>query len=117
MAEVFLNITGLEYAYTKAPASMKSFVASMYLLTNAFGAALGIALTPVAKDPEVQWMYIGLACASLVTAAVFWALFRGLNRREDELNALSAKEDQWAHDGARPGSATSAREEMAGKEA
>jgi hypothetical protein len=46
--EVFAPVTSLEYAYMKAPASMKSFVQSMCLLTNASGAALGESPTPVA---------------------------------------------------------------------
>ena len=97
VAEIFLNVSGLEYAYTKAPASMKSFVQSMYLLTNAFGLAIGIALSTVAYDPAILWMYVGLCVTSVVTAIIFFVLFRNLNAREDEMNALSAKEDEtWA---------------------
>ena len=57
LSEIFASITGLEYAFTKAPPSMKSFVMSMFLLTNAFGSALGIALTPTAVDPKLLDMY------------------------------------------------------------
>lgn len=53
LAEIFTSITGFEYAFTKAPPSMKSFVMALFLLTYAGGAALGIALSPVAKDPEL----------------------------------------------------------------
>lgn len=53
LSEIFASITGLEYAYTKAPPSMKSFVMAMFLLTSAFGAALGMAISPVAKDPKL----------------------------------------------------------------
>ena len=53
LAEIFASITGLEYAFTKAPASMKSIVMALFLLTTAGGAALGIALSPVAKDPKL----------------------------------------------------------------
>ncbi len=37
MAEVMVSITGLEFAYTQAPKSMKSTIMSMYLLTVFFG--------------------------------------------------------------------------------
>lgn len=94
VAEIFLNVSGLEYAYTKAPASMKSFVQSMYLLTNAFGSAIGIALSTVAYDPAILWMYVGLCVTSMITAVIFFVLFRNLNAREDEMNSLSAKEDE-----------------------
>jgi POT family proton-dependent oligopeptide transporter len=36
-AEVMIYQTGLEYAYTQAPASMKSTIMSFWLLTIAFG--------------------------------------------------------------------------------
>ena len=93
VAEIFLSVTGLEYAYTKAPASMKSFVQSMYLLTNAFGSAIGLALVPVSADPYVIWLYTGLSVSSAITGVVFWVLFRRYNATEDKMNALSAMED------------------------
>ncbi|KAK2799593.1 hypothetical protein FQN50_008431 [Emmonsiellopsis sp. PD_5] len=87
-AEVFFSVSALEYAYMKAPEQLKSFVQSLYLLTNAFGSAIGMALSPVAYDPAIMWMYVGLACAAVVTSIVFWLLFRHLNQLEDEMNAL-----------------------------
>ena len=53
LSEIFASITGLEYAFTKAPPSMKSFVTAMFLLTSAFGAALGMAISPTAKNPKL----------------------------------------------------------------
>lgn len=88
LAEVFLSVSGLEYAYMKAPERLKSFVQSLFLLTNAFGAALGMALTSVAYDPAIEWMYVGLCCTAVVTAVIFWLLFRKLNHEEDKWNAL-----------------------------
>lgn len=57
ISEIFASITGLEYAFTKAPPSMKSFIMSIFLLQTAFGAALGIALSPTAVNPKLVWMY------------------------------------------------------------
>lgn len=57
LSEIFASVTGLEYAFTKAPPSMKSFVMSIYLLQTAFGSALGIALAPTTTDPKIVWMY------------------------------------------------------------
>ena len=37
MAEVMISITGLQFAYTQAPRSMKSFIMSLWLLTVFFG--------------------------------------------------------------------------------
>lgn len=88
LSEIFASITGLEYAYTKAPTSMKSFVMAMFLLTNAFGAALGSALTPTAEDPKLLWMYTGLAIATFTAGCVFWVLFSRYNRMEESMNEL-----------------------------
>ncbi|EOD42946.1 Oligopeptide transporter [Neofusicoccum parvum] len=88
ISEIFASVTGLEYAYTKAPPSMKSFVQSMYLLTNAFGSAIGEALVSVAVDPKILWMFVGLSIASFLAGCLVWILFHHLNKTEDEMNAL-----------------------------
>lgn len=73
---------------------MKSFVMSMFLLTTAFGSALGIALSPTAKDPKLVWMYTGLCVATIIVAVVFWLLFRQYNATEEQMNALEDKGDK-----------------------
>lgn len=78
----------------KAPLSMKSFVQSVYLLMNAFGSALGIALAPTSADPKAVWMYAGLTVASFCTGCIFFILFRGLNDKEDDMNALEQYGDK-----------------------
>ncbi|KAF9735834.1 hypothetical protein PMIN06_002199 [Paraphaeosphaeria minitans] len=88
ISEIFASVTGYEYAYTKAPPSMKSFVQSMFLLTNAFGSAISEALNPVLYDPAIQWMYVGIAVASFVAGCMIWVLFHHLNDTEDEMNAM-----------------------------
>ncbi|ODQ63433.1 PTR2-domain-containing protein [Nadsonia fulvescens var. elongata DSM 6958] len=90
MSEIFASITGLEYAYTKAPSSMKSFIMSLFLLTSAFGSAIGIALSPASVDPKLVWMYTGLAVATLIAGILFWFIFRGYNAMEEELNIIDA---------------------------
>jgi POT family proton-dependent oligopeptide transporter len=82
------NGANVTTAYTKAPTSMKSFIMSMFLLTNAFGAALGAAISPFAKDPNLTWMYTGLAGGSLIAGFAFWFLFQKYNAAEDSLNDL-----------------------------
>ncbi|ODQ49734.1 di/tri peptide transporter 2 [Saitoella complicata NRRL Y-17804] len=92
-SEIFASITGLEYAFTKAPPSMKSFIMSMFLLTNAFGAAINIGLSTVAVDPKLVWMYTGISAACAIAGAVFWLSFRHYNKIEDEMNALEGKRE------------------------
>lgn len=88
ISEIFASVAGLEYAYTKAPVSMKSFITSLYLLTNAFGSAIGIALSSVSENPKLVWLYTGLACGCFVAGISFWACFRHYNARDEELNKL-----------------------------
>ena len=41
LSEIFASITGLEYAFTKAPKNMRSLVMSMFLFTSAVASAIG----------------------------------------------------------------------------
>lgn len=92
ISEIFASVSGLEYAYTKAPPTMKSFVQSMYLLTNSFGSAIGMALTTVAYDPAILWMFVGLCGASFGAGIIFWIIFHNLNAKEEALNTLDKDE-------------------------
>jgi proton-dependent oligopeptide transporter, POT family len=94
VSEIFASVTGLEYAYMKAPPSMKSFVQSMYLLTNAFGYAIGEAFIPLVGDPKIMWLFIGLCVGSFCVGLLFFGLFWKLDRLEDEMNSLDAKHDE-----------------------
>lgn len=94
VSETLASITGLEYAFTQAPQSMKSFVMSIFLLQSAFGAALGMALAPIAKDPRLVWMYSGLCIATLIAAGLFWLCFNHLNATEGSMNAFEDKVDR-----------------------
>ena len=91
VSETLASITGLEYAFTQAPQSMKSFVMSIFLLQSAFGSALGIALAPFAKDPRLVWMYVGLCFATLIAGGFFWLCFNHLNKTEVSMNPLENK--------------------------
>ena len=55
VSEVFTSITGLEYAYTKAPENMRSFVTSIWLFQNALSAAIGQAFVALSTDPLLVW--------------------------------------------------------------
>ncbi|KAK5781282.1 Ptr2p PWA37_004715 [Arxiozyma heterogenica] len=93
LSEIFASITGLEYAYSKAPATMKSFIMSIFLVTNAFGSAIGCALSPVAKDPDYTWLFTGLAVASFISGCLFWLCFKKYNKTEDAMNAMDYEKD------------------------
>jgi POT family proton-dependent oligopeptide transporter len=94
ISEIFASVTGLEYAFKKAPEKMKSLVMSLFLFTNCIGAILGFALVSVAVDPKLQWMYAGISASMFVCAILFYVC-HGKNDATDvaEDNIMRDKKD------------------------
>ncbi|KAF9351460.1 peptide transporter ptr2 [Mortierella sp. NVP85] len=94
ISEIFASITGLEFAFTNAPATMKSVVMAIFLFTNCVGALLGFAFLPLTKDPLLLWMYTGLGVAAFLISIVIYWLFHDYDKtmRADKV-ALQAKYD------------------------
>ncbi len=73
-AEVMVSITGLEFSYTQAPNSMKSFVMGLWLLSVALGNFITAQVTSHLQDivtigtPLYFWFFAGLM---FVTAVIF----------------------------------------------
>jgi POT family proton-dependent oligopeptide transporter len=88
ISEIFASITGLEYAYSKAPKNMRSLVMSFFLFMSAIAAALGQAFNPLSTDPRLVWNYGSMAVLSFIGGICFWLCFRGLDKHEDELNTI-----------------------------
>ena len=86
LGEVFAYPACYEYAYTKAPKTMKSMVQAVLSLAMAGAAVLGLALTPVSHDPEVLVMYASLAGVMLLTTVLFTVAFWKYNKQEARLN-------------------------------
>ena len=84
ISELFAMLSGMEYAYTKAPKSMRSIIMSLFLLAGAFGSSIGISLSPTSVDPKVLIEYISLSATMLVAALVF----QKYNRMEESMNKL-----------------------------
>jgi POT family proton-dependent oligopeptide transporter len=82
ISEIFASITGLEYAYKKAPEKMKSLVMAIFLFMNCFGSVLGFSLVSVAYNPKLKWMYAGISIAMGVCAPIFY-LCHGKNDATD----------------------------------
>jgi POT family proton-dependent oligopeptide transporter len=79
LGEVLVSATGLEFAYSQAPKSLKSVVMSLWLLTTAAGNFLVAAITTV----NSMWVgasgaaeFLFYAALMLVVAAVFGLLAR-----------------------------------------
>ncbi|PKX88319.1 oligopeptide transporter [Aspergillus novofumigatus IBT 16806] len=90
LSEVLAYVAGMEYAYTKAPKSMRSVVSALFLLTCTIGSMLGITLSPVSKDPKVLVEYASLSGVMLVTAVLFLLAFGKYNKIEEKMNMLNS---------------------------
>ena len=95
LSEIFASITGLEYAFTKAPPSMKSVVMGIFLLQNAFGSAIGIAISPTSKNPHLVTFYACLAGVTTLVGTAFWLCFKHHNATEEELNKIDANNEEF----------------------
>ena len=92
MSEVLASITKLEYAYTKAPANMKSTIQAIALSTSAVSAALGQALVALSEDPLLVWNYGSVAVVAAIGGVGFYLTFRNADAEEDALNNLKESE-------------------------
>ena len=117
ISEILASITGLEYAFTKAPKNMRSLVMACFLFMTALSSAIGeifvckfrLFFSPVpfillgwlliwsncsiksalSADPLLVWNYSVVAVLALITGFLFWWSVRDLDAREDELNDLA----------------------------
>ncbi|ORE05019.1 PTR2-domain-containing protein [Rhizopus microsporus var. microsporus] len=88
ISEIFASITGMEYAYKKAPQSMKSIVMALFLLTNCFASILAFALVSVAVDPKLEWMYTGISAAMFFCTIMFYICHHKADDTDVEEDAI-----------------------------
>lgn len=74
--EIFGFVALNEFAYAEAPTNMKALVKAFEQCTAALGAALGMALGPVSKDPWLVIMYSSLAGTMAFSGVAFYGIFR-----------------------------------------
>lgn len=87
-SEIFTSITGLEFAFTKAPKNMRSLVTSYWHFMSAFSNAIGQALVSLSEDPLLVWNYGVVAVLAFIGGILFWLHQRPTDKREDALNML-----------------------------
>lgn len=81
-AEILGFTTLSEYSYSEAPKNMRSLVQAMAQLSSGVGSALGLAVSPLSKDPQILYLYAGVAVTMIVAAPTFWLLFREYDEME-----------------------------------
>ncbi len=88
MAEVMISITGLEFAYTQAPRSMKSTIMSFWLLTTTLGNLLVSYITKLELAEPASasyfWIFTGIMAAVAVIFAIFAKFYKMQNYMEDD---------------------------------
>jgi POT family proton-dependent oligopeptide transporter len=77
---------------------MKSLVMALFLLTNAVGSIIGLALAPTAQDPKLVVTYSSLGVVTMLTATIFWFAFKKYNAVEEELNEIDVPRSNAAAD-------------------
>jgi POT family proton-dependent oligopeptide transporter len=77
ISEILASIAGIEYAYAKAPKSMKSIVMAAYLSTVSVGVLIAAGVSPLTTDPKLTWMYSVIGIETFVVAAILF-LFPGM---------------------------------------
>ena len=88
IAEIFASITSLEYAFTKAPKRMKSFVMAFSQFQTAVSAALNFALTAVNVEQRFTWLFGSFGVTAVVVGTLFYLTFLKLDRAEAALNLI-----------------------------
>ncbi|KAH9919971.1 oligopeptide transporter [Epithele typhae] len=91
LSEIFTSITGLEYAFTKAPKNMRSLVVGVFFFMSALSAALGEAFVALSEDPLLVWNYGVMAVLAFLAGTGFWFQYRSLDAEEEALNHLGEK--------------------------
>ncbi|KAL8939613.1 MAG: hypothetical protein Q9211_002665 [Gyalolechia sp. 1 TL-2023] len=87
-SEIFASITGLEYAFTKAPKNMRSFVTAIFLFMSSISFAVGQAFVSLSADPLLVWNYGTIAVLAALGGVGVWLAHRKLDKQEDKLNFI-----------------------------
>ncbi|CAO3677261.1 unnamed protein product [Rhizopus stolonifer] len=83
-SEICASITSIEYAYTHAPKSMKSLVSALSLWPNCVSALISLAISPSSHDPNMVWVYTGVAVGAFVCGCIYYYLFRHYDYIDEE---------------------------------
>ncbi|KAH7112122.1 POT family-domain-containing protein, partial [Dendryphion nanum] len=82
VGEIFCYVTALEYADSHAPEGMRVLVQAISLVIAGIGNALAMALSPLARDPNLIAFYGALLGAMTATTVGFWFWFREYDNLE-----------------------------------
>ncbi|OGM44702.1 oligopeptide transporter [Aspergillus bombycis] len=93
LSEITAFLSSMEYAYTKAPRSMKSLVASVNLLLCALGSLLGLAISPTSRKPQILVQFACLSGIMFVSAIIVYVVFSKYNKMDEKMNQIEREAD------------------------
>lgn len=94
ISELFVNVPAYGLAYSRAPKNMRSLVTALNLFSTGIAYALGLAFAGLIKDPYITWDLGAPAIIGFVATAVFWWLFKHIDKEE---YVLSTNDDYHIH--------------------
>merc|ERR1712117_200520 len=84
LPQIMFSITGIEFAYSQAPESMKSVVQALWLWTTAFGNVIVILVAEAGTFDDRASEFFMFACLMLVDMALFIGLAYRYKPREEQ---------------------------------
>lgn len=87
-AELLINITCYEIAYTRAPQRMKGLIFAIVLFMNSLSSALVLIISPSFADPDLIWPFVGIGGACLISAIAIYIFFHKMDREEGDVVAI-----------------------------
>ncbi|KAH6672599.1 putative peptide transporter PTR2 [Halenospora varia] len=88
-SEVFINVTALGMAYSRAPPNMKGLVMALNLFMTSISTAISLATANAIQDPYLVWAFAAPSIIGFVAAFVFYWLFRKLDDEDFFVHADS----------------------------
>eukprot|EP00475_Leptophrys_vorax_P005841 TRINITY_DN13539_c0_g1_i1.p1 TRINITY_DN13539_c0_g1~~TRINITY_DN13539_c0_g1_i1.p1 ORF type:complete len:339 (-),score=90.40 TRINITY_DN13539_c0_g1_i1:972-1988(-) len=76
ISEIFSSISSLEFAYSKAPMSMKALVMAINLATNAVASGLQLIMSPVFIPQNFMAVFFAFSGGMLLLAVIFEKIFK-----------------------------------------
>ncbi|XP_076622950.1 peptide transporter family 1 isoform X1 [Colletes latitarsis] len=87
MGEIMFSVTGLEFAFTQAPASMKSLLQASWLLTVAFGNLIVVIIAEASwfnRQVYEFFLFAGLMFIDIIILAIMASFYKYVETPEDQ---------------------------------
>ncbi|KAH8922803.1 PTR2-domain-containing protein, partial [Atractiella rhizophila] len=94
IAELFVNVTSYEIAYTRAPAKMKGLVYGICLFSSALSSAFLQIVNPFMKDPDLIWPFVAAAVANFLVAIALPFIFSDTRKELVNLDLSHSRMDK-----------------------